>query len=182
MPAARTTIRRALSGRSIASRGGRKVDDHARTVTLQARRLDHSSRFLSTGRMSRNTHPSARQRALGSTTHSTTISPLDFTGSIRWNAVILSPSVCAMRRWLHLRLKGKLVSRKPRLSVALILAVCLLVWAPLTVATADSDDEGLLVRKQSSLVPPSSCAAPLGSALALALHFSSDFGAPRWLT
>ena len=51
--------------------------------------------------------------------------------------------------------------------------------APLTLAIADSDDEGVLVRKQISLVPTPSCAAPLGSALALALHFPSDFGAPQ---
>lgn len=46
----------------------RQVKDHARSVTLRAHRLDHSSWSLS-GWMLRNTHPSARPRALASTTH-----------------------------------------------------------------------------------------------------------------
>ena len=45
-----------------------QVEDHARSVTQRARRLDHSSWSLS-GWMLRNTHPSARPRALASTTH-----------------------------------------------------------------------------------------------------------------
>jgi len=45
-----------------------QVEDHARSVTLQARTLGHSSWSLS-GWMSRNTHPSARPRAPASPTH-----------------------------------------------------------------------------------------------------------------
>jgi len=40
-----------------------QVEDHARSITLQTRRLAHSSWSLS-GWMCRNTHPSARPRAL----------------------------------------------------------------------------------------------------------------------
>ena len=45
-----------------------QVDDHARSITLQTRRLAHSSWSLS-GWMCRTTHPSAGPRALASPTH-----------------------------------------------------------------------------------------------------------------
>ena len=45
-----------------------QVEDHVRSITLQTRRLAHSSWSLS-GWMCRNTHPSARPRALASPTH-----------------------------------------------------------------------------------------------------------------